>query len=125
MNIRKFAILVSLLAVLVAGTVLSARAETPMQVSGFQVAYAAGHINTSMQVLDALSSPVARAKVQVSFEKDGSRTILRSGKTSASGFVSIAASVPSGNWKVCVEEIHKRGFDYSPATNLCTSISVP
>jgi hypothetical protein len=124
MNIRKIAIILSLAVVLVAGTVLSAGAETPMSPSGFQVSYALGHAKASLRVLDALNRPVAGANVQISFEKEGSPAILRWHLTNTSGFASISAALGRGNWTVCVEEIQKRGYDYSPATNLCTSIVV-
>jgi hypothetical protein len=125
MNIRKIAIVFSLLAVLIAGTVLSAGALTPMHVSGFRLSYLNGQTTARVRVLDALNRPVAGANVQVSFEKDGSPTILRSGMTGTYGNARISASLPAGRWVVCVEEIHKLGYDYNPATNLCSSISVP
>ncbi len=125
MNTRKFAIMLSLVAVLLAGTVLTAAAATPMQVSGFKVALVNGQAQASLQVQNALSQPVAGAKVRISFEKDGSATIYRTHRTDASGNVSFAASLPAGTWMVCVEEIHKRGFSYDPASNLCSSISIP
>ena len=125
MNIRKIAVLVSLLAVLLAGTVLSAGAAMPMHVSGFKVAYLSGQTRASLRVLDALNHPVAGAKVQISFEKDGSPIIFRYGTTGTFGFTSAAAALPAGKWVVCVEEIHKLGYDYNPATALCASISVP
>ncbi len=125
MNIRKIAILVSLLAVLLAGTVLSAGAAMPMHVSGFKVAYLNGQTKASLRVLDALNRPVSGAKVQISFEKDGLPTIFRYGMTGTFGWASVSTSLPAGRWIVCVEEIHKLGYDYNPATNLCSSISVP
>lgn len=125
MNIRKIAIVLSLLAVLLAGTVLSAGAATPMHVSSFQVTYLSGLTKARVRVLDSLNQPVAGAKVQVSFEKDGSPTILRSGTTGTYGRVGISASLPAGSWRVCVEEIHKLGYAYNPANNLCASIHVP
>jgi len=125
MNIRKFAIVFSLLAVLIAGTVLSAAAATPMHVSAFRLGYAFGQTKATVRVMDALNRPVAGANVQISFEKDGSPTILLSRMTGTFGKASIAASLPSGKWVVCVEEIHKAGFVYDPAQNLCSSIAVP
>ncbi len=125
MNTRKIAIMLSLVAVLLAGTVLTAAAATPMQVSGFSLALVNGQAQASLHVQDALSQPIARAKVQISFEKDGSATIYRTRRTDASGNVSFAASLPAGTWVVCVEEIHKRGFSYDPTSNLCSSISIP
>ena len=125
MNIRKIAVIFSLLVVLLAGTVLSAGAATPMHVSGFKAAYAFGQIKASLRVLDALNRPVAGANVQVSFERDGLPQILRSGTTGPLGGVRISAAVPAGLWTVCVEEIHKRGYAYEPTSNLCTSLRVP
>jgi hypothetical protein len=125
MNIRKFAVLFTLLAVLVAGTVVSAGALTPMHVSGFKLSFGTGQAKASMRIQDSLNRPVAGAKVKVSFEKDGAPVILRSGMTGLFGRTIIAASLPAGNWKVCVEEVHKIGFDYNPLTNLCSAIRVP
>ena len=125
MNIRKIAILVSLLAVLLAGTVLSAGAATPMHVSAFRLSYLSGQTKATLRVLDAMNHPVAAANVQISFEKDGLAPIFRYGKTGLFGGTSISAALPAGKWIVCVEEIHKLGYDYNPATNLCSSISVP
>ncbi len=126
MNTRKIAIIVSLLAVLLAGTVLSAGAATPMHVSGFKVAYlSTGMTRASLHVLDAQNLPVAGAAVQISFEKDGLPTILRSGTTGLLGGVRISAALPAGSWVVCVEEIHKLGYIYDPANNLCSTIRVP
>jgi len=125
MNIRKFAVVFTLLAVLVAGTVVSAGAQTPMHVSGFKLALAAGQTKASLRVLDGLNKPVAGANVQISFEKDGIPTILRSGMTGAFGYTAISAKLPAGNWRVCVEEVHKLGFGYNPTVNLCGSIQVP
>ena len=125
MNTRKIAVIVSLLAVLLAGTVLSAGAATPMHVSGFRVAYLSGQTKASLRVLDALNRPVAGAKVQISFEKDGIPAIFRYGTTGPFGGASISASLPAGRWMVCVEEIHKLGYDYNPVKNLCSAISVP
>ncbi len=125
MNIRKIAIVLSLLAVLIAGTVVSAGAQTPLHVSAFRLSYAYGQTTARVRVLDALNRPVAGAKVQVSFEKDGLPTILRSGTTGTYGNARISASLPAGRWLVCVEEIHRLGYNYNPATNLCSSISVP
>jgi hypothetical protein len=125
MNIRKFAVVFSLLAVLIAGTVLSAAAATPMHVSGFKATYALGQTKASLRVLDALNRPVSAANVQVSFEKEGAPIVLRSHLTGALGWTSIAASLPAGKWMVCIEEIHKIGFNYNPAVNQCTTISVP
>jgi hypothetical protein len=125
MNIRKIAILVSLLAVLLAGTVLSAGAAAPMHVSNFKVAYLSGQTRATFRVLDALNHPVAGASVQISFEKDGLAPIFRYGRTGLFGWTSISAGLPAGKWVVCVEEIHKLGYDYNPATNLCSAISVP
>ena len=125
MNIRKIAILVSLLAVLLAGTVLSAGAATPMHVSNFRLGYLSGQTKASLRVLDAMNRPVAAANVQISFEKDGRAPIFRYGKTGLFGSTSVSAALPAGKWVVCVEEIHKLGYDYSPATNLCSTISVP
>ncbi len=125
MNIRKIAIIVSLLAVLLAGTVLSAGAATPMHVSGFKVFYASGLTKASLRVLDPLNHPVAGASVQISFEKDGVPTVFRYGKTGLFGWTTISAALPAGRWVVCVEEIHKLGYYYDPANNLCSSISVP
>ncbi len=48
MNIRKLAVVFTLLAVLVAGTVLSAGAQTPMHVSGLRLAYASGKTIASL-----------------------------------------------------------------------------
>lgn len=125
MNIRKIAVVFSLLAVLLAGTILSAGASTPMQVSNFQLALVSGRTRASLTVLDMLNHPVAGAKVQVSFEKDGSPTINRSRLTNTAGNVAFAPLLPPGNWTVCVEEIHKLGYSYDPAANLCSSITVP
>jgi len=125
MNIRKFAIVFSLLAVLIAGTVLSAAAATPMHVSAFKLGYAFGQTKASVRVMDALNRPVAGAKVQISFEKDGSPTILLSRMTGTFGKAGITASLPAGKWVVCVEEIHKAGFVYDSNQNLCSSIRVP
>lgn len=125
MNIRKFAVLFTLLAVLVAGTVVSAGALTPMHPAGFKVAYSDGQIKASMRVLDGLNRSVAGAQVKVSFEKDGRLPIFRTGMTGPLGGAIVAAKLPAGNWIVCVEEIHKLGYDYNPATNLCSSIRVP
>lgn len=125
MNTRKIAIMLSLVVVLLAGTVLSAAAATPMQVSGFSVALVNGQARASLHVQNALSQPVAGAKVRISFEKDGLPTIYRAHRTDASGNASFAVSLPKGTWMVCVEEVHKLGFSYDPATNLCSSISIP
>lgn len=125
MNIRKIAIIVSLLAVLLAGTFLSAGAATPMHVAAFRLANLSGQTRSSVRVLDALNRPVAGAKVQISFEKDGAAPIFRYGTTGLFGGTSISASLPAGKWMVCVEEIHKLGYVYDPAKSLCTSISVP
>ncbi len=125
MNTRKFFIMLSLVLVLLAGTVLSAGAATPMHVSGFQVAYASGLTKATLRVLDPMNRPVAGAKVQISFEKDGYPTILRSGLTGTYGRATIAAALPAGSWVVCVEEIHKLGFEYNPQNNLCAAIRVP
>lgn len=125
MNIKKLVVALSVLAVFMAGTVMSAGAATPMHVSSFSVAYSSGQINTVTRVLDSLNRPVAGAKVQISFEKDGLPTILRTGYTGTYGYARISAAVPAGRWVVCVEEIHKLGYVYNPATNLCKTISVP
>ncbi len=125
MNIRKIAVIVSLLAVLLAGTVLSAGAVTPMHVTNFRVAYLSGQTRASLRVLDALNRPVAGAKVQISFEKDGLPTIFRYGTTGLYGWTAMSAALPAGQWVVCVEEIHKLGYVYDPANNLCGAISVP
>jgi hypothetical protein len=125
MNVRKIAVLVSLLAVLLAGTVLSAGAAAPMHVTNFRVAYLNGQTRATLRVLDALNHPVAGALVQISFEKDGVPTIFRYGRTGLFGWTAISAALPAGQWVVCVEEIHKLGYDYNPATNLCSSIRVP
>ncbi len=125
MNIRKIAVIVSLLAVLLAGTVLSAGAATPMHVVNFRLSYLSGQTKASLRVLDAMNRPVAGAKVQISFEKDGSPTIFRYATTGTFGGASVSASLPRGRWVVCVEEIHKLGYAYDPANNLCSSISVP
>ena len=125
MNIRKIAVVFSLLVVLVAGTVVSAGAQTPRHVSGFKLALVNGQTKASLRVLDALNRPVAGANVQISFEKDGSPTILRSRLTGPLGNTAIYAKLPAGSWIVCVEEIHKLGFSYDPARNLCGSIRVP
>ncbi len=97
-----------------------------MHVSGFKATYVTtGQIKTRARVLDALNRPVAGAKVQVSFEKDGAPVILRSGLTGLYGNVTISAAVPAGYWTVCVEEIHKLGYHYDPAQNLCAAMRVP
>ena len=67
MNTRKIAIIVSLLAVLLAGTVLSAGAAAPMHVAGFRVAYLSGQTKASLRVLDAMArvgERIGRAVVQ-------------------------------------------------------------
>ncbi len=125
MNIKKIALAVSLLAVFVAGTVVSAGALTPMKVSSFSLAYAGGQIKSTTRVLTSSNHPVAGAKVQVSFEKDGIPTILRSGMTNTFGVARISAAVPAGRWMVCVEEIHKIGYEYNPLVNKCAAIRVP
>ncbi len=125
MNIRKIAILVSLLAVLLAGTVLSAGAVTPMHVTNFQLSYLSGQTRAHLRVLDALNRPVSGAQVQISFEKDGSPTIFRYGITGLYGGTTVSAALPAGRWVVCVEEIHKLGYEYNPLNNLCGAISVP
>ncbi len=125
MNIRKIAILFSLLAVLLAGTVLSAGAATPMHVTNFKLAYMSGQTKASLRVLDALNRPVAGANVQISFEKDGAATIFRYGRTGLFGRASTSAALSAGRWVVCVEETHKLGYFYDPANSLCSSISVP
>ena len=126
MNIRKIAVVFTLLAVLAAGTVVSAGALTPMHVSSFKAVYVTtGQIKTSTRVLDSLNRPVAGAKVLISFEKDGAPIILRSGFTGPYGYAAISATVPAGHWTVCVEEIHKLGYDYNPLKNLCTAVLVP
>ena len=124
MNIRKFAIVLSLLAVLLTGTVLSAGAQTPMHPSGFRVAYASGITKASLHVLDNLNRPVAGAKVQISFEKEGAPQIFRTAMTGAMGGVRFSAALPAGSWRVCVEEIHKLGYSYNPASNLCSTVRV-
>ncbi len=127
MNVRKLAMIVSLLAVLLAGTVLSAGAAMPMHVSSFHVAYISltGRTRATVRVLDALNHPVAGANVQFSFEKDGAPTILRNSLTGLYGWARTSVALPAGQWVVCVEEIHKLGYFYDPANNLCSTINVP
>ncbi len=125
MNIKKLLVVLSLVAVLVAGSVASVGAQTPMHTSGFKALYSAGQIKASARVLSALNRPIAGAAVQMSFEKDGLPTILRSGKTNAYGWVSLSAPASKGLWVVCVEEIHKLGFAYEPLQNTCASVFVP
>jgi hypothetical protein len=52
MNVKKFAIALSVLAVFVAGTVVSAGALTPMHISGFKAAYSGGQIKSRLRVWD-------------------------------------------------------------------------
>ncbi len=125
MNIRKYAIIFTLLAVLLAGTALSAGAASPMHVAAFRVAYLSGQTKTTVRVFNALNQPVSGAKVQVSFEKEGAAQIFRSTLTSLMGYARFSLALPAGNWTVCVEEIHKLGYFYDPANSLCKTISVP
>jgi hypothetical protein len=125
MNIRKIALAASLLAVFVAGTVLSAGALTPVKVSSFSVAYASGQIKSTTRALTFSNRPLAGAKVQISFEKEGLPVILRSGMTNALGYARVSAAVPAGSWTVCVEEITKIGYEYNPLVNKCAAIRVP
>ncbi len=125
MKIKKFVIVLSILAVLIAGSVSTVGALTPMHVSSLKAAYATGQIKATVRVLDGLNKPVSSAAVQVSFEREGVPVILRSHMTSKYGLSTISAAVPAGNWKVCVEEIHKVGYHYNPPQNICTSIRVP
>ena len=125
MNIKKFAVVLSMLAVFVAVSVSSVGALTPVHVSSLKATYATGQIKATVHVLDALNKSVSNAAVQVSFEKEGLPVILRSGMTNRSGSTAISAVVPAGNWLVCVEEIHKIGYEYNPLHNTCTTILVP
>jgi hypothetical protein len=125
MNIKKFVVLLSILAVLVAGSVVSVGALTPVHVSNFKVSYASGQIKATTRVLDSLNKSVSGAAVKVSFEKEGVPVIFRTGMTNANGSVTLSAAVPSGKWLVCVEEIHKVGYEYNPLTNTCAIIQVP
>jgi hypothetical protein len=72
-----------------------------------------------------MNKPVAGAKVQVSFEREGLPQIFRTGMTGPFGGAFLSATVPAGKWLVCVEEIHKIGYDYNPAKPACTSVQVP
>jgi hypothetical protein len=125
MNTKKFLVILSILAVLLSATVLSAGAAAPAHVSTFKVSHVARQIKATVGVANALNKAISGAKVQVSFEKEGLPIILRNGLTNAFGRTTIAASVPAGKWLVCVEEIHKLGYTYNPAQNLCSTIIVP
>jgi hypothetical protein len=125
MNIKKFVVVLSILAVLVAGSVVSVGALTPLHVSSLKATYAAGHIKATVRVLDSLNKPVSNAAVKVSFEKEGAPIIFRTGMTNNNGVVARSATVPAGKWLVCVEEIHKIGYEYNPLKNTCTIIQVP
>ena len=125
MNIKKFVVVLSILAVLVAGSVVSAGALTPVHVSSFKASYAGGQIKATTRVLDSLNKPVSSAAVKVSFEKEGKPIIFRTGMTNANGLVTLSAAVPAGKWLVCVEEIHKIGYEYNPLKNTCATIQVP
>ncbi len=125
MNIKKLVIAASLLAILIAGSVASVGALTPMHVGSFKVSSSSGQIKASVLVRDGLNRPVPGAAVQVSFEKDGLPTKLSSGMSGTFGWARTSATAPAGKWMVCVEEIHKIGFDFNPSSNICQSIQVP
>ncbi len=125
MNMKKLVVALSLLAVLVAASVASVGALTPMQVASLNATYAFGRIKANVSVVDALSRPIPGAYVQVSFEKTDGPSYLRTVRTSLAGLAAPSIAATAGNWTVCVEEIHKIGFTYDPIQNVCTSIVVP
>ena len=125
MNIKKLFITFGLVAVLLAGTFASAGAATPVHVATFKAAYSAGSIKTTVGVADALNKPLSGAKVQISYEREGSPIKLLNAMTNAKGIAQFSSAFTKGKWHVCVEEIHKLGFVYNPTQALCTKIIVP
>ena len=125
LNIRKIALIVSLLAVLLAGTVLSAGAATPMYVGAFHVTYVAPHTHAVVRVIDALKHPIAGALVTIAFSQPGRLPIVRSHITGLHGGTTVSATLTAGKWLVCVQSITKAGYVYSPAKKLCTVFAVP
>jgi hypothetical protein len=125
MNIKKFFITFGLVTVLLAGTFASVSAASPVHVTTFKAVYSAGSIRTTVGAADALNKPLSGAKVQISYEKEGVPIMLLNAATNAQGIAHFSGAVTKGKWLVCVEEINKPGFNYSPAKPLCTTITVP
>ena len=126
MNIRKISLIISLVAGLLAATVLSAGAAVPMHVVNFHITYVAPHTHAGLRVLDALNHPVVGALVTIAFWQAGRTSpIIRSHLTGLHGGMSVSATLTAGKWLACVRSITKPGYIYSPVTRLCTPFTVP
>ncbi len=125
MNFKKVLLVVSLLAMLVAGTVVSAGALTPLKVASLKAYTAYGQVRTYVKVQDFLGRPVAGAAVRVSFEKGDNPAIVRSGLTNLYGAVVLSVPASAGQWTMCVESITKTGYVFDPAQDPCVSLLVP
>ncbi len=125
MNLKKMLLVVSLLAVLVAGSAVSVGALTPMRVASLRAAYLYGQVKTFVKVQDSMSRPVAGATVRVSFEKGDNPAIVRSGLTNLYGAVALSVPASAGHWTMCVESISKTGYVFDPAQDPCVSLYVP